>query len=348
MVGTALAGSALPAWADGDDATGLRINQLHLETRMGFEGDWLKGKTQHDQTGFKGQYLNLRLDGQITKGLTFSYRQRLNKNTDQTFWDATDWLHLDYKPTKHWELSAGKQVVWIGGYEYDRAPIDLYQCSEYWQHIPCYQLGFSGAYIFNPDHKLLIQMTNSPFRAWAGNNTYAFNLIWYGRVGWWESIWSTNMMEYARGKWINYIALGNKFNITDGLHAEVDLVNRASSHQTFFFRDFSVIGELSYAPHESVRTFAKYSFDQNLTHTNADLLVAQGVKMQMAAMGIEVNPIKKYREGIRLFASAGYSWGQNPPASAVWHNHEWKMDVGVKWRLDVLDAAERIVRKIKK
>lgn len=56
-------------------------------------------------------------------------RHRLNKkNNDASFFDATDWLYLAYRKD-NWELSAGKQVVAIGGYEYDAAPIDLYFCS---------------------------------------------------------------------------------------------------------------------------------------------------------------------------------------------------------------------------
>jgi hypothetical protein len=83
-------------------------------------------------SGFRGKYLNVLLSGDIGKHWSYSYRQRLNKaHANQSFFDATDWIHLTYTLNKHWSFNAGKQVVGIGGYEYDRAPIDLYFCSEY-------------------------------------------------------------------------------------------------------------------------------------------------------------------------------------------------------------------------
>ena len=50
---------------------------------------------------------------------------------DAGFFNATDWFYVDYKPTEQWTLSAGKQVIDIGGWEYDYAPINLYYCSEF-------------------------------------------------------------------------------------------------------------------------------------------------------------------------------------------------------------------------
>lgn len=41
------------------------------------------------------------------------------------------------------------------------------------------------------------------------------------------------MMEYLPGRFINYISLGNKFTF-DKVALELDVMNRASSHQTFF------------------------------------------------------------------------------------------------------------------
>ena len=111
------------------DDGGLKITQLFGETRLGFHSQNSEWHANDDKTGFLGDYLNFRIDGQIVSGLTFSYRQRFNKTTTKNFFDATDWMHLDWKATPKLTLSAGKQVVAIGGYEYDRAPIDVYYSS---------------------------------------------------------------------------------------------------------------------------------------------------------------------------------------------------------------------------
>ena len=122
-----------------------KVVNLQLETRMDYQREYLDGDAIKPNSGFIGKYLNVILNGTINDRWSYSYRQRLNKaHADATFFDATDWVHLTYKVNDNWSLNGGKQVVGIGGYEYDRAPIDLYFCSEYWNNIPCYQLGVSA------------------------------------------------------------------------------------------------------------------------------------------------------------------------------------------------------------
>ena len=105
------------------------IFRLDVAARVDFQWDAVDGHTQDANTGFEAKYLMFRIDGQIVKGLTYSWRQRLNKlHKDQAFFDATDWIYLNYA-FRGWEFQAGKQVVGIGGWEYDRNPMDLYDCS---------------------------------------------------------------------------------------------------------------------------------------------------------------------------------------------------------------------------
>ena len=172
---------------------------------------------------------------------------------NSTFFDATDWLTMTYK-YKNWSVSAGKQVVAIGGYEYDRPPIDIYFASEYWNNIACYQIGVSGAYTTTDGKdQVLFQFCESPFRKKSTNvlneEMFAYNLMWYGNHGFFNSMYSLNFIEYLPGKFINYIALGNRFSF--GKFAlELDIMNRAMSGAAFWANDFSVIGELSWKPIE--------------------------------------------------------------------------------------------------
>lgn len=309
---------------------GFAITQLFGETRLSFQQEMIDGEMMNDASGFKGRYLNFRIDGQIVKGLTFSYRQRLNKNTDATFFDSTDWLHIDWKPTDRLSLGAGKQVVAIGGYEYDRAPIDLYTCSEFWNNIPCYQMGVSAAYNVAPSDQLLLQVCNSPFRYWAGNNTYAVNLMWYGGHGFWETMWSVNMLQYTTSDWINYIALGNRFNLAKGVHLDVDIMNRAAMDQRFILDDWSLMTEFSVQPSDAVRCFAKYTHDENSSGTDHDLLVVDGTSLNMAALGVEYAPLKNHREAVRLYATGSYSWGCNNNPDGTMQDKQTKLEVGMK------------------
>lgn len=327
---------------------GPEVQRFSLESRFGWQMSRTAGVTDEARTGFRGEFINLRLDARLYKGLTFSWRQRLNISSERNFWDSTDWLVLNYAPGAKWKISAGKQVVAIGGYEYDRAPIDLYiNNSEFWNHIGCYQLGASVTYQFTDDHSLLFQFSNSPFRKAIGsNNTYGFSLMWNGKCGMWETIWSINAFQCTRDRWMNFIALGNKFNfIPKRLWLELDFVNRASSGQTFLFKDCSVMTELSGRPLKCMRLFGKYTFDVNNSGTDADLCVLDGTEMHSVSAGIEYEPFKKYPEVLRLFGSAGYSWGKNTNPGGVMLDDQILVNVGMKVDLDILRGLKWAINK---
>lgn len=324
-----------------DSAQDFRINELYFETRLGFQGEHLDGKAVDDATGFRGQYLNFRLDGQITRGLTYSYRQRLNRNTNQSFFDATDWIHLDWQATPRWGFSAGKQVVAIGGYEYDRAPIDLYYCSEFWNQIPCYQLGVSASCQVAPQDRLLLQVCNSPLRAWSGGNTYAINLMWYGHHGWWETMWSANAVPTSPHRWISYLALGNRFHLGSRLHLDVDWMNRASKGQGII-SDMSLMSELSLQAHATTRCFVGYTYDQNKSGTSADVLVLDGTRLHRTSAGVEVSPLRRYPRSLRAFAAVSYNWGTNSNPQDVNQNRQFLGQAGIKFQLDVLQGITRL------
>ena len=72
------------------------IVNLQAEVRVDYQYEGLDGSKVHDNTGFKGKYLNVILNGNISKSFSYSYRQRLNKaHSSQSFFDATDWIYLD-------------------------------------------------------------------------------------------------------------------------------------------------------------------------------------------------------------------------------------------------------------
>lgn len=315
-------------------AMGQSLQDFYVETRLGYESLWKDSHHIADDTGFKGQWLNLRLDGTVTEGLTYSYRQRLNKPSSRTFFDATDWLHLDWKATRGLTLSAGKQVVAIGGYEYDRAPIDLYYCSEFWNNIPCYQLGVSATYDMTPSDALLFQVCNSPFREWIGNGSYAYNLCWYGSHGFWETIWSVNLMENG-GSMMNYLALGNRFHFTDRIRLDVDVMNRAAGSYRPF-SDWSVMSELSVAPSEAARVFVKFTHDSNRSGHANDRLVLDGTSISMASAGFEYMPAEA--PDVKLFAAAFYGWGVNSNPAGTRTDRQLCCQLGLKWRLDILKS----------
>lgn len=68
-----------------------QLSTLRLEARGDYQRFYVDATSVKENTGFKGKFLNVRLDGQIGENLTYSYRQRLNKpHKDASFFDATD------------------------------------------------------------------------------------------------------------------------------------------------------------------------------------------------------------------------------------------------------------------
>ncbi len=329
----------MPSYAE-EAMTDEKILNLRVEARLDWMGDWLDGNTIKDKTGFAGKYLNLRLDGNITSNLSYSWRQRFNKpHKDATYFDATDWIYLNYKLDR-WSFAGGKQVVAIGGWEYDRAPIDLYGCSVFWNNIPCYEIGGSVGFSVTSNDKLSLQFCQSPFHTTADKNMYAYNLMWNGSHGCFTSIYSANLIEYLPGRYINYLALGNKFNF-DKVSIEADVMNRASSHQTFFFKDMSVMAEVQYKPDGKWNIFGKYTYDVNKSGTAADFTVLNGTELNMVGAGVEFMPFVNARHVLRFHASGFYSWGRNANDADMMQNKTFTANVGVTWYMNLLSLKRK-------
>lgn len=320
---------------------------LRLEARGDYQREYFDGSAVDDNCGFKGKFLNLRADGEIGGGFSYSLRQRLNKeHSDASFFDATDWVYLAYK-TGDWEFSAGKQVVAIGGFEYDAAPIDLYFCSEWWNNIPCYRLGGTVAYTFAGDShsdKFSFQICESPFRGditladgsvHKQEEMFAYNLMWASSHGWFSSLYSVNFVEYLPGKFVNYISLGNRFHM-GRVTVDLDLMNRAASGQAFLGKDFSVIGKVAWAPTEKLNLFAKASYDVNNTSTNKDYLVSADTEITRVGAGVEFFPLKDARNDVRIHAAGSYSFGDNTNPAGVLLDSYTYLSVGVTWRMNLL------------
>lgn len=311
------------------------IARLDVEARLDWQINRLDGSTVDSNTGFEGKYLVIRLDGNITDRLSYSWRQRLNKNhNDGSFFDATDWVWLNYDIDNRWSIAGGKQVVAIGGWEYDRAPIDLYGCSVFWNNIPCYQIGASASLRASDSDRLTLQVCQSPFFTHENRNLYACNLLWSGSHGPFSALWSANLIEHAKGRYISYIALGNRLS-AGKMALELDLMNRAASRQTFFFDDFSVMGELSYRPTAKWNIFAKMTYDVNHSRSNADLCVLPGTELTMAGGGLEFYPLAKTRHTLRIHANCFYSWGKNSNENDIMRDKSLLVDLGVKWDMNL-------------
>lgn len=324
---------------ESEEKCGPSLTRADFETRLGYAYDT-------GAKGFQADFINVRLDAQLAKGLSFSYRQRLNRITTSSFIESTDWLHLDWQATPWLTLAGGKQVVAIGGYEYDRAPIDLYYCSEVWNNVACYQFGASATFSLAEKDALTFQVCQSPFRKVIGNDSYALNLLWSGSHGFWETLWSVNMLQIQGpdfqtdqfGKWMNYVALGNRFHIASWLQLELDWLNRyALGQKGGFFSDWSLMAELSAKLGDKFTVFGKYTRDDNNSQTAADYLSSDGTKLNLASAGVEYQPLG----AVRVFLAGAYVSGVNTNPAGVLADGQLMFEAGLKWRLDFLSLKKK-------
>ena len=310
------------------------ITKLELETRIDYQRVYIGNQEINDDCGFKGKYLNFRFDGNLTDNLSFSYRQRLNKaHSNQSFFDATDWLYLNYNINKKWSVAFGKQVVAIGGYDYDRAPIDSYTYSEYLNNIPCFQMGGSVSYAFNEYNKLTLQICESPFRK-ADEDMYAYNLFWSGRfLKGFETLYSVNMLEYLPGKFINYISLGNKL-VSDNDVLEFDVMNRAVEGHSFLFKNYSLNFRYTYNFSDKFKALLMSSHDVNKTDVAGDYCVLPGTDITRSGLGVEYYPMGN--RSLRLHLFYFRMLGDNSNVAGTLVDNQNIFSFGVKWNLDLL------------
>lgn len=315
----------------GDPLVSLRF-ETRFDARSAFYGRY-QGEKPENEFGFNGSYLNFVLHGAITDQLNYHFRYRIMKDngTPKEFMNSVDWIYLTYSPTPRWSFSAGKEIVMIGTFEYDAAPIDILFASYFWNHTNCYQAGVSGAYNFTPSQTLAFQVCNSLFSENGRDHRLAYNLMWTGHFApWWKTLYSANVMEYARDRYINYVALGNRFLMGD-VALNVDYINRYGGHHTPFFKDFTLVGKLEWDISQRWNVFAKGGYDYNRaqpsdTPTPFDLTVPPGTDRAFYGCGVQFYPLERDRNQLRLHAF----WDSDTS-----HPRCQRFVVGVRWCMDV-------------
>lgn len=328
------------------------IFKLGVEARFDYINDAIAGNVNAAASGFKVRYFNLRMDGQITSKFSYSWRQRFNNvNSLSSFAQNTDWLTLTYKPTDNWAISAGKQVVMIGGWEYDRAPMDLYFCSEYWNNVACYQLGASVSYTAEDGKDtILFQVCQSPYQKSAANfvdgvqqhNLLAYNLYWTVSNDWYTGLHSLNFAEYQRGKFDFYAVLGNQFKFGDA-KIQLDLMDRGTDFDDL--DNFSIMGEFSYLIADRVNVFAKVTYDQASENYAPGLYFTPGARITRMGGGVEYYPLGgQGNRDVRLHAAYAYGIGNNP--YGVIQNKSSYFTFGLTWRIDIMSAAVKLINKV--
>ena len=330
------------------------IFRLGVEARFDYLNEALDGNEVYGASGFKARYFNLRMDGQIAPKFTYSWRQRFSRpNEDGTFVNSTDWLNINYKATDNWSFNAGKQVVWIGGWEYDRAPIEIYYCSEYWNNVNCFQLGASATYTTNKGNdSFTFQICQSPYGPLGLDKNlddlYAYNLYYFGSHGCYKAIHSVNFSEYEKGKFDAYFVLGNQFKLGNTT-LELDFMNRGTTAKEFMLKNYSIMAELSQMVAQRVNIFAKVTYDKAGVDAKP-LFVLPNTEITRIGGGIEYYPMGHLgNRDLRLHAAYVYNTGKNyidengKPCGVALDKGSF-FTFGITWKIDVLQGLKAALK----
>lgn len=281
--------------------------QIKFELRMDWEGSAMlagpnKTTAEDFESGIGGKYLDFHLNGYITDGLSYHYRQRLNKANvifdsegagKNWFFKSIDKAFFTYEFNPRWSISAGKAPLIFGGWEYDAPPIDLYMTSQYWDNIYCFQFMARGQYnTKDGKNSLIAEVGNSIFtpegKMFGG--LYSYSLLWYGRYDVFNSAYSVNIEEYERGKMLYHVALGNQFK-AGPMTIEADLIWRYAGKGKAF-DDISVVGKVIGNCNGWANVFGKVGYERNFSN-DFNYTVAYGKQSIYYGVGAEVFPVKK-------------------------------------------------------
>jgi hypothetical protein len=303
MIGVLLFGIGTTAYAQEFKPEYIRSNAIfQVETRV-------DALTQFDDGYFDTHGIcknfNLVLKGKLSDRISYKFRHRLNRAAqgDDKFLNATDAAWIAFNATDKFIITAGKQTVALGGFEYDYAPIDMYIPSILYDNIPGYKVGVDLGVVFgkNDWH---FQITNGGLGYYVDGNgnvihtervgdhtfltyTFALNGQYVDGINYRHSV---NFYEYEKGRFVNLIALGHQFNIGK-FCLEADLTNRAYTDDMQLFKDYTLTGNFKY-DFGKVTGFVKLGYDKNENYIPTPNVIDARVEQLIYGIGFEYFPFE--------------------------------------------------------
>ncbi len=301
--------------------------------------------------GFNGKYFNIAVGGEFGKHFSYFFRQRIVANKGSvTLFDNTDFLYLQYNINPQWGFRAGKEALAIGGFEYDAPPIDVFYYTQLWGTIHCFQLAASAIYTDKSGHnKLILQVGNSPYvystdslmgRDWK-KGLLAYSFMWCADYPHFKALYSVNLFERERGRFVNYISIGNRI-VFNHFSWYIDYMNRAAVYSKYF-SDFTVVSRMDII-FRDVNIFIKGGYDQNKSEdfgveNPKEIMVTPGMQYYFYGLGLEYRPAKY--KNVRLHGYIANAQTILGPKGDKEVTNCLSASIGLTWDIDFL----RILRK---
>ena len=326
-----------------------------------------------DELTFNMDYVMLGIHGNVTDKLSYRFLQRFNKTSDyenlESLADAIDYAFLKYWITPKLSVTAGKQALFFGGFEYDYSRLEIYEYSGMGDDISSSVTGVNMHYHFRPNQEVAWQIANN--RKSTMEETYGvlpdniekpfaplqYSLMWNGRFAddFVSFRYAATASEQARGRWGVMLTGGQLFDWGKcNVYVDV-LYNRAALDGMGTLRRMGVdeagnslnravqnveyltcISELDYRFHSKWNAFVKGYYDWASVYEDNGLfqsgtwLSAWGYQG-----GIEFYPMAD--DNLHIFANAlGKTFREVDIPSVAVPSDRFRVSVGFIYRILVL------------
>lgn len=324
-----------------------KMLNIMLDMRVDFQSTIGKGDV-NDLT-FCGQTIKLWFTGEIVSGIRYCLRHRLNKPQfplREGYSGATDQAWLAFDIGKRWTITAGKQSVRFGTFEYDYNAADIYIPTMCFNDLDAYKTGVNVAYQF-AGQILNLQVVNSDAPQFASekykNKALSILGLWEGNLfnGVLKTRWGYGAFQHHKGRFYSWVTPGTQLNIKK-FTAELDYYygHRYMDYSTMvnsdeaayrYVRDQSVSLNLKY-DFGKWKPFIKSTWNQRFDK-RYDQEVYQIVGIQAV---MEFYPFKGIAKDLRFHALYGYGATRfKGPFNSLDNLDEHTLLVGTRWLFKV-------------
>lgn len=133
---------------------------------------------EFDDAAFNLYRVKLEILGAFNEKFSYHFRQSFNKYSNPHALDnlssSIEFAVVNWKMNDRFTLSAGKQDLALGGYEYYVNAIKVREFSEFNDYLACYQAGVTGRINLSSSQELVFQVAN--LRSGSDEDTYAYGL----------------------------------------------------------------------------------------------------------------------------------------------------------------------------
>lgn len=351
------------------------FTQVRLEARADF--DYYHNTSDiavsDNPYGFHGRYFNMVVGGPLGDKFSYYFRQRIIANPGSvSFFDNTDFLYINYMPSKNWMIRMGKDALAVGGFEYDAPPIDVLFNTVYWNNFYCFQPAVAAAYKSSDGKQMvLMQVGNSPYVHYGANLGFtlgdewksgllSFNLFHNGDFGHYKMLNSVNFFQRPDRKFMNYIAIGQKL-VYNRWDIYLDLIHHANDINDWG-KNFAVVSCANIYLDNGLSFFAKGAWEQNksnevLTGFGSiengfyDCFVEAGTTYLTYGAGLEYRPkvCPEFRFHVFVANRVANRPYTNPEAdisSTTYQENSLQFNMGISWEMDIHRMFKNHIAKV--